>query len=95
MTKRPEKFIFNPGTEAGEEILKLVDQYRVLMGLTWHDFCYIGFSMVIREDNEDLADHVLTYVKTRRRPGRPVGSGLKSRMRRAGVDPNEIQNNYL
>lgn len=92
---KPEAFIFNgPMNPDSKEIQELVDKYRVLMGLTWHDFIYIGISMVIREDNEDLADMVLHYVKNRRKPGRPKGTSLKIKMRNMGVNPNNLQHNY-
>lgn len=94
--QRPERFIYNTATtDEAKEILTLVDQYRVLSGLTWHDFCYISFAKLIEEDNPDLAAAVYQYVKTRRRQGRPKGTSLRAKMQAMGVNPYTYQNKYL
>lgn len=94
---RPERFVFNPAQASDEakDLLALVDQYRVLSGLTWHDFCYIGFAKIIEEDNADLANLIYVYIKNRRRPGRPAGSSLKSKMQAMGVNPYTYQNKHI
>lgn len=91
---RPEVFVFNAKTPDSQEMFELVDKYRVLMGLSWHDFCYIGFSYVIREDNEDLANACLNYVKQRRKPGRPKGQSVKAKLQRMGVNPQDVKSHY-
>ena len=93
---RPERFVINAArSEQAKELLELVDQYRVLSGLTWHDFCYIGFAKVIEEDNEDLAHLIYQYIRDRRRPGRPKGTSLKKQMQAMGVDPYTYTNKHL
>lgn len=92
---KPEAMLFNmPKNADSKEIFEMVDKYRVLMGLGWHDFIYIGFASVIREDNDELADAVLHYVKTRRRPGRPKGSSVRVKLQRMGVNPRTLQSDY-
>ena len=92
---QPEKMLFNmPKNADSKEIFQMVDKYRVLMGLGWHDFIYIGFASVMREDNEELADAVLHYVKNRRKVGRPKGQSVKARLRSMGVNPNTLKSDY-
>lgn len=92
---RPERMLFNTSkTPEYEEMMEMADKYRALMGLSWHDFIVIGFASVIREDNEELADWFLNYVKTRRRPGRPKGSSVKAKLQRMGVNPQQVKSHY-
>lgn len=92
---QPERMLFNmPKNADSKEMFEMVDKYRTLMGLGWHDFIYIGFASVIREDNEDLADAILYYVKNRRKPGRPKGTSVKAKLQRMGVNPRTLQSDY-
>ncbi len=93
--EQPEKALFNgPKTAEYLDLMDLLNKYRILTGLSWHDFIMVGFSFMIREDNEDLADACLTYVKNRRGPGRPKGQSVKSNLQRMGVNPQDVTNNY-
>lgn len=97
MTKdiRPEVHLFNaPATPEFAEMIALVDKYRLLMGLTWHDFIVIGFANTIAEDNKEMASWLLTYVKNRRKPGRPKGQSVKAKLQRMGVDPSKVKSSY-
>lgn len=95
VNSRPERMLFNaPKNPDYHEMMELADKYRVLMGLSWHDFIVIGFASVVREDNDELADAFLRYVKNRRRAGRPKGQSVKAKLQRMGVDPNKVTPSY-
>lgn len=92
---RPERMLFNVSKNPEyEEMMEMADKYRALMGLSWHDFIVLGFASIIREDNAELADYFLHYVKTRRRPGRPKGSSVKAKLQRMGVNPQDVTPHY-
>lgn len=74
-----------------KDIYQLIDQYRVLSNMTWREFLYTSIAEYIRNDNPALADEIINSFKQLRKAGRPVGSSVKTKLYRMGIDPNSIR----
>jgi len=92
---KPEAYIFNaPQTPNDVEVKEILDRYRLLMGMTWYDFILVGSSLIMRTDNPEIADFVLSHVKSRPKPGRPKGKSVRMQLNRMGVRHQDIQSDY-
>lgn len=72
-------------------IYDLIDEYRILLGMTWREFIWSSIANTIQDDNEPLAEAIRMNLRSKNPPGRPKGSSIKAKLAQMGVSAEDIK----
>lgn len=89
--ENPYRYIKKQNDKANDQVLEIIDKYRLLTGMTWREFIFSCIAFYIRQENSEIADAIIDYLNKVPKPGRPVGTSIKRKLNEMGVNPKHIQ----
>jgi|DEB19_MinimDraft_3_1074340.scaffolds.fasta_scaffold30539_3 hypothetical protein len=93
--ENPYRYIKKQNDKRNTDILQIIDQYRLLTGMTWREFIFACMAFYIRQENPDVADAIGEYIRNTPPPGRPKGNSVKVKLNEMGVNPKTVQKPYI
>lgn len=89
--ENPYRYIKKQNDKRNTDILQIIDQYRLLTGMTWREFIFACIGFYIRQENPIIADAISEYIKNTPAPGRPKGNSVRVKLNEMGVNPNLVK----